>query len=879
MRDGERGSERKRRLEEEKKTMPDREDIQKIFDKVGNSAGEKVVLMSVIQSNDNFGEEDRDDEGKRDLEEESKDDQSDEFHKQSSTSSNKPVSAKAAVPILDFTSLPESKSKQLKSSENLDNNDSEMKSGSIGSIFDQDTHLDLSSKRLKKLILTSDFSSLINLREEALKYKETKERSKINKLLNTAKISPRTCEHKQYELEKWITNEKAEIKKTKKIIEEARRKTEDVLKEAQINSEFMKQIFAEKIMTPREGISVRSGMNSSRRQYELKHKDEDIENKTESVKSEKQLPFLGLNSKDNQIDQKNELDDRSDIDALVSVETPQIGSEGNSSFNNTKKIKFDPNILKDKPDSDSFEPNICQPISLKIHASDSSSNKNSSSSIHSEPEKLSNPQSLSRKKSEHHLKEIISHFPSNELRSKIPKEKSPIPSQPKSTNLNPFNSDNFFTQNFDDQEMEEAIMNLKNTSGKMTAEDEKDRQDEIDLLNQAKHNNKIGKTKDSRNANIKESKANSGLSSGNEISDEMKYFGVNDDVEFLRKKKKEKKEDREDSRNEKQVQQQEQPKNANSGDSAKEDILIEKVREVDENEGDDKAEDNKNITGEQSLSNSQVVTPSKDLGGKEHDFESDEKSNLNENSDSKYATVSILSELSKKSQNIEGEGKSEEEKEMANKLSDLIYSAMLAEIKEELFPQRPLFLLTADLDKIELEQALIYLNDMSVEKEAALLKEYLRYSIEDEGLGSWDIDKHDKDSDESKMFSDSGKLVLYERKGISTDLFSIENYVDELAEEVDAKCKPKFLTDTFTSIKKDSIAMLNQLQNSDIGTFEHFETDLNAIAILPLEVYLELERKNKEKENEENKDDELIGKKENSKASKNKQKEKKLLKE
>ena len=37
------------------------------------------------------------------------------------------------------------------------------------------------------------------------------------------------------------------------------------------------------------------------------------------------------------------------------------------------------------------------------------------------------------------------------------------------------------------------------------------------------------------------------------------------------------------------------------------------------------------------------------------------------------------------------------------------------------------------------------------------------------------------------MFSDSGKLVLYERKGISTDLFSIEKYVDELADEVDAK--------------------------------------------------------------------------------------------
>jgi hypothetical protein len=39
--------------------------------------------------------------------------------------------------------------------------------------------------------------------------------------------------------------------------------------------------------------------------------------------------------------------------------------------------------------------------------------------------------------------------------------------------------------------------------------------------------------------------------------------------------------------------------------------------------------------------------------------------------------------------------------------------------------------------------------------------------------------------------------------------------------------------------------MLNQLQNSDIGSYEHFETDLNSIAILPLEVYLELEKARK----------------------------------
>jgi hypothetical protein len=78
--------------------------------------------------------------------------------------------------------------------------------------------------------------------------------------------------------------------------------------------------------------------------------------------------------------------------------------------------------------------------------------------------------------------------------------------------------------------------------------------------------------------------------------------------------------------------------------------------------------------------------------------------------------------------------------------------------------------------------------------------------------------------------------------------------------------------------------MLNQLQNSDIGSYDHFETDLNSVAILPLQTYLELEKNRKTKEIEENKSDSSSsgdGKNDvlRSKESKAKQKEAKLLKE
>jgi hypothetical protein len=78
---------------------------------------------------------------------------------------------------------------------------------------------------------------------------------------------------------------------------------------------------------------------------------------------------------------------------------------------------------------------------------------------------------------------------------------------------------------------------------------------------------------------------------------------------------------------------------------------------------------------------------------------------------------------------------------------------------------------------------------------------------------------------------------------------------------------------------------LNQLQNSDIGSYDHFETDLNSIAILPLEVYLELEKIRKNKEIEEVKsensssDENSFSTKMNNKDKKSKTNEVKLLRE
>ena len=49
-------------------------------------------------------------------------------------------------------------------------------------------------------------------------------------------------------------------------------------------------------------------------------------------------------------------------------------------------------------------------------------------------------------------------------------------------------------------------------------------------------------------------------------------------------------------------------------------------------------------------------------------------------------------------------------------------------------------------------------------------------------------------------------------------------------------------------IKRNELDLLNQLQTSEIGSYEHFETamDMNGNPILPVDLYLDIERQREE---------------------------------
>ena len=87
------------------------------------------------------------------------------------------------------------------------------------------------------------------------------------------------------------------------------------------------------------------------------------------------------------------------------------------------------------------------------------------------------------------------------------------------------------------------------------------------------------------------------------------------------------------------------------------------------------------------------------------------------------------------------------------------------------------------------------------------------------------------------------QIKYFEKKGIKTDLFAIEKYVDEVLEEVKLK-RSEFMQEIGRPLSKDAIQTLFQMQNSEIGTYEHFTNALPPV--LSLDLYLKLEKRRKE---------------------------------
>lgn len=58
-------------------------------------------------------------------------------------------------------------------------------------------------------------------------------------------MSPRTYEIKRKELETWVSKEKEEVKKTKKVFEEQWKKTAEIIEQTNLNNDKMRKMFGD----------------------------------------------------------------------------------------------------------------------------------------------------------------------------------------------------------------------------------------------------------------------------------------------------------------------------------------------------------------------------------------------------------------------------------------------------------------------------------------------------------------------------------------------------------------------------------------------------------------------------------------------------------
>ena len=86
-------------------------------------------------------------------------------------------------------------------------------------------------------------------------------------------------------------------------------------------------------------------------------------------------------------------------------------------------------------------------------------------------------------------------------------------------------------------------------------------------------------------------------------------------------------------------------------------------------------------------------------------------------------------------------------------------------------------------------------------------------------------------------------IKFFEKKGIKTDLFAIEKYVDEVLEEVKLN-RPEFMTEIYRPLSKAALEVLFQMQSSEIGSYDHFRSEFTPV--LSLDLYLKLEKRRKE---------------------------------
>jgi len=117
------------------------------------------------------------------------------------------------------------------------------------SIFDRNSFQLFTLKKYGDQLNSDNLTKLLGMREKVILYREKTEKKYLNKMYKNKQYSPRTYQSKRKELEKWVTKEKEEIKKTKTNLLDSWKKTAEMIEEAHTNSLQIKKFFIQHAMS------------------------------------------------------------------------------------------------------------------------------------------------------------------------------------------------------------------------------------------------------------------------------------------------------------------------------------------------------------------------------------------------------------------------------------------------------------------------------------------------------------------------------------------------------------------------------------------------------------------------------------------------------
>lgn len=80
------------------------------------------------------------------------------------------------------------------------------------SIFDRNPFKEYTTNKLNDVLHGKSQAELLHLKEEALKFQERLEKGYINRLEQKEQLSPRSVQRRKFELERWVSSERAKLK-------------------------------------------------------------------------------------------------------------------------------------------------------------------------------------------------------------------------------------------------------------------------------------------------------------------------------------------------------------------------------------------------------------------------------------------------------------------------------------------------------------------------------------------------------------------------------------------------------------------------------------------------------------------------------------------